>query len=157
MGWWRNAEGDLLGDEPADEVSARLEALSERLSRQEGRKLGLGELLGHLHAVLDAKSRDLLAPGEDGPIRGLTAELELLDERVLTVHEIRAADEQTRDDIDAMSEAISDLYAAYVDRRPTRRELLGSIRFVLGDDPDELLEVPEDSSVRRISAMGSAE
>jgi hypothetical protein len=154
MGWWENATGDTLGDEGADVAAEQLDALSEQLLERRGRRLGLDELLGYLHLVLGTKARDLLAPGEDRAAAApLAAELELYDEeRHVRVDMAAPIDDAIRDRVDAMCARISQVYDDVLERRPTLRELLGTIRFVLGNRPDRLLDVRVESSV---TAIGS--
>jgi hypothetical protein len=145
VGWWRTADGDALGDGPADIVAEELEALNQAL----GRKARLDELLGALQLVLRAKANDLLAAGSAVPRGRLVADLDIADVRT-RIETAPAVDETTRDRIDAMSARISQEYELAFERRPTLRELLASIQFVLGDRAESHLELPEDSAVRAI-------
>lgn len=151
MGWWRTESGDTIGDDPADVVSEHLETLSQLLLAQRARKLTLGELLAHLHLVLTVKAGDLLAPGDDGPVDALSAEVETDDRLELIAEDAEILDD-IRDRIDAMCDAISARYSVFLDRRPTTSEILASVRFVLGSQPDRFLEIAEDAKVRRIGS-----
>ncbi|MEO8845317.1 MAG: hypothetical protein ABI591_25745 [Kofleriaceae bacterium] len=147
MGWWKNDAGEVTGDDTADAVSNDLKALATIL----GRKLTLPELLGYVHHVLAAKSRDLLAPETDVP--PLVADIELFgdDAPIPETVGMTVADDVTiRQHVDAMCARVSDLYEAHVKRRPTLAEMLESIRFPLGARPDLFVELPRDASVREI-------
>lgn len=151
MGWWTTSAG-VIGDQSADVASRGLAALSEELVARRGRRLGLDELLGYLDLVLRTKAPDLLAPGEPSGSSGIHAELEVVDEgHRVAIAMAAPTDDTIRDRIDAMCAAISRQYEASLDRRPTRSELLGSIRFVLGHHADRLLDLPAGSSVLGIS------
>jgi hypothetical protein len=147
MGWWKNDAGEVTGDDTADAVSNDLEALAVTI----GRKMTLSELLGYVHRVLAAKSRDLLA--SETAIPSLVADIELFgeDAPILETVMMAPADDATiRLHIDAMCARVSGLYEAYVERRPTLGEMLESIRFPLGARPDRLVDLPRDASVREI-------
>lgn len=145
MGWWRNQDGDQIGDDSADVASEHLEKLAEH------KKPSLGELLAHLRVVLATKADDLLAQGEPRP-QTLDADVERPDGTIERVSEAGGIDPSLRDAVDEMCAAISERYGAFLDRRPTLREVLASIKFVLAHEPDRLLNIAEDSSVQRIYA-----
>ena len=54
-------------------------------------------------------------------------------------------DNAIRDGVDALCDAISSKYSAFLDRRPTLRELLESLEFVLGHHAERFLAVAEDA------------
>jgi hypothetical protein len=146
MGWWRNAQGDQLGDEPADAVRHHL----EQLVQLAGERPTLEQLLLGLKLVLADKTNDLCAPGEDRRFTELVADVETPSERVVTIHAQGNSDPRIRDALDVLCEAISDAYAMALERRPTRNELLRTFTFVLGYAPDDFLDIEVGSSVRSI-------
>jgi hypothetical protein len=153
MGWWKRDSGEILGDEPADIVAVALEAVSEELLARRGRRLRLDELLGTIHLVLQTNAANLLVPGEaEHASHALTAELELIDEeRSVTVEMTAPSDEAVTGQIDRMCARIAAAYSAVLDRHCTLSELFASIDFVLGANPDQLLDVPPHSRVRAIT------
>lgn len=91
MGWWRNEDGDQLGDEPADLVSQHLETLAR------ARRPPLEELLRHLQEVLAHKTNDLCSPGEDQPLGEIAPDRYVEVEPDWSVREIRAVFENYKD------------------------------------------------------------
>ena len=133
MGWWRTETGGLNGDDAADAATTKLEAMAD------SRRPRMGELAAALAFVIRAKASDLLAPGETGMI-------------VATVDGERVTPEATVDDdirngVDALCNAVSSKYAAHLDRRPTLRELLDSVQFVLGYHPERFVDVVDEAEI----------
>lgn len=149
MGFWKNDDGDCLGDEPADLIAEHL----RRLAETRGSKPTLPELLRGLDALLRAKTGDLCRRGEDKPFRAVVADVE---DEAGVIEEVRAATEvepRIRDALDVLCEEISDAYMRNYDDRPTRRELLRSFDFVLGYAPEDLIDIAEGRSVVEIRAI----
>lgn len=122
-----------------------------KLNESLGRNLTLGELLGALYMVVCVKANDVLAPGT-AVIGGLAADLEI-DGEPSTVQMDETVEDAIRDRIDTMTEKISAEYVNVLERRPSLRELLASVDFVLGSRAEEYLDAGgEFVSVRRIYA-----
>ena len=152
MGWWKNAAGEVTGDDTADVVARDLDALAGLL----GRRLTLAELLGYVHLVLAAKSRDLLAAETSLP--PLVADIDVFGENepvAKTVEMATADDPEIRQHVDAMCAKITQLYEAFRDRRPSLGEMLESIRFPLDSRVVELLGDADVRTIRVVATGGS--
>jgi hypothetical protein len=146
MGWWTNADGDDLGDAPADEISRHLKPLATKL----GAAPTLPALLFHLREVLVHKTTDLCEPGEDRPFDTLVADVDDGNGNVMPVPASGELVPQLRGAIDALCEAITDAYELELERRPTRRELLRTFSFVLRYAPDRFLDIDPAAFVTNI-------
>jgi hypothetical protein len=142
MGWWSNDNGDVLGDGPADNVSLALQDLNAKLDHV----LRLGELIGALELVVTAKGSDLLNE-DDGRGLSLRAVLDV-DDVESTVEAEHDVSDMVRDAVDELCGKISNEYVEFVGRRPTRRELVATFRFILSS-PGDRVDVPDGALVTR--------
>jgi hypothetical protein len=143
MGWWRNDNGDAVGDGPADSVSLALRELSSKLDHA----LRLGELLGAVEHVVNAKGADLLKDDDGGGL-SLRAVLDV-DGVETTVDAEPAISDIVRDAVDELCGTISNEYEEILGHRPTRSELVATFRFALAGGSDHI-DVPDTARVIRL-------
>jgi hypothetical protein len=152
MGWWGIGQGDdIIGDSPADTIAETLGQIASSCEEQGKPKPTVKEALNAIASALRLKAADVVENGEEIFIQSLVAELEP------TSTEVSGGENDNTDEalVAAFGKAIEEIARQYqdaVDRKPRLRELLASIRFVLGYEPSEYLSIEEDISVKKIIA-----
>ena len=133
MGWWTSGgDDDLIGDGPADTLTAALADLA-----------GEGDASPTLPELLDAiagalrEHRGALWSGRDPEIGGLVAVVE--PGRVSVAGGGGAPDRQLVHDLAEALATVAEDYLDGLDRLPRLGELLALFAFVLGDRPDEVV------------------
>jgi hypothetical protein len=133
MGWWRSdrSTDDLVGDGPADAVTAALRSASRSDAH-----LSLQELLDALAHVLRYASKDLVEarePAQDQIAAVLTDPAGILQSGTTTPRP------QVANSIEGALHAIAAEYRKSLDRLPRRSEVLATFAFVLRPAADRFL------------------
>ena len=148
MSWWTTEDNLILGDEPADLVTALLLHIVELKG---GVSLTLQDLLDGILLALENKP-DVFSEGDENAISRIAAKVEP-GEQEFVGNDSNLADSQL---IDLLSEAFEEIAVSYEDseleRKPSLNELLANVAFVLGYQPDEYLLLPQGVSITNIYA-----
>jgi hypothetical protein len=133
MGWWATGRGDdVIGDEPADTMTAAMEALAVA----DDRPTTLPALLDSVAATLREHAGQVWA-GTPDEVRTLSARVEPGGTLVPA-----AGGEPDRQRVHDLSEALASVaedYLEALERLPRLHEVLALLAFVLGDRPDAVL------------------
>lgn len=127
MSWWDTPRGTVLGDGPADIVQKTLQESAGR------RKPPLPELLSSIAAALK-----------------LSGKLAARSKGVPDVRESGPADGELTKAFRNAFEKIAEEYRAALRREPTTEELLETIQFILGWQPERYLEGAEGMDIYEI-------
>lgn len=127
MSWWDTSRGRVLGDGPADVFRAALRDFAER------RKPTLPELLAALGEALGRPG--LAASRENGPAV-LAAEGPADPDLVVALRQA--------------FEKIGEEYRTYLDREPALEEILETVDFILGYQPERFLSDVEGMEILEI-------
>jgi hypothetical protein len=159
MGWWGIGEGDdIMGDGPADTMSATFEAIASSREQQGKPKPTLSEVLDALAFTLRLKQIAFLADDQEISICKLIAELKSELEPNPQPNQVSGGEQDTADAqlVTAFCAAFEDIVIEYEDtelqRKPRLRELLACVSFELSYNTDEYLSIDEGISVREIIA-----
>lgn len=129
MGWWRNSDGLILGDGPADRLDDALQAIR---SRPEGLSLdivlaGIGNLLRSNPGVYAADS------GADFRLVGTSAGA--------TIEEGEPPAQQGLQVLaDTLDEIADEYRTSDMERLPTVEEVAATLNFILSHEPETLLD-----------------
>jgi hypothetical protein len=131
MSWWKTSQG-IIGDKPADILGDTLDAIM-RMRQQKGQgKPTLQEMADDILAGLRMRPDVYVEDGGRPAIRAIVIKVEGQPDVMAS-----GADAAIRQD--TASEALADsfkaivrVYQAELDRKPTLRELLDNVLFVLG-------------------------
>ena len=147
MGWWQgDTEADVLGDGPADTLSAAL----EEIARAERRTPPLREFLQSLRAALLYSPGSLLLEGAV-PIASLTAHMND-GSHVSTEGDATVSSVSLKLLYQALQDVVADYQTMEDHRKPRLSEVLGTAAFILGPDSQTFVESPSGSGVLRITA-----
>jgi hypothetical protein len=149
MGWWEAKNGvDVLGDGPADILSAALREI-EQLA---GRRLTLQEVLDNMRWALAVNPKALLW---DGEVQVSTLTARLNDGGTVSSSDVARGDETA---VRILYQAFEDIVTAYEDmedhRKPRLSELLATAAFILGPDDQDFVVTPIGRGVYTITANG---
>lgn len=144
MGWWEGNNGtDLLGDGPADTLSAALKDAAEIY----GRKPTLEEFLNSLQQALAIDPSSLLLDGHN--VSTLTA-------RLKNGESISTGDPELSDDrvVKVLYQALEDIATEYEEmedqRKPRLSEVLATASFILRPDTQKFVDTPSGGGVESI-------
>jgi hypothetical protein len=153
MGWWETGQGDdVIGDEPADTITTTLRAMAEAYEEQGKQKPTVQQLLNAILSALRLKPEQFIDEGNEISIQTLTAKFESTLDNVSSSEDNIADNQLVTALCDAFEEVAVEYEDAEMERKPRLSELLTSIAFVLGYEPEEYLSVPEGTSVTEIVA-----
>ena len=141
---------DLLGDGSADITTVHLERIAEKFRSEHKRLPTLEELLASVRDVLSKKADDLIADGSGAILSEIVAVV--LPDRVTVSSQGWSPKMHLVLQVSAMLEEIHDEYEEMLDRKPTLRELLGNVAFVLGVEPDGYIAIEPNCSIDAIEA-----
>ena len=134
MSWWDiNAEGDVIGDEPADIFDEALARLAREREQATGERPSLAGLLAGLGAALSksgARPIGVMAVTSNGEVRADMPAARAEGEQLLPV----------------LDDAMRQLVASYQERwqRPPRaNEVAAAAAFVLGPEPERYLRAAD--------------
>lgn len=129
MGWWRNSEGNILGDGPADTLDDALQALRSDTQKapMELVLAGIGSLLRSRAGVYAADS------GNDFRLVARSAGREIDETGSLGEPQLRVL-------ADALDNIANDYRISELDRLPTVEEVVATLSFILGSRPERLVE-----------------
>jgi hypothetical protein len=147
MGWWNVEDGiDLLGDGPADILSAAM----REIERRNGRRPTLQEFLDGMRRALEVNPGALLLDG-NVQVSALTARLN--DGGKVSTTGTGAPDGSV---VKIIYQALEDIVTAYEDmedhRKPRLSELLATAAFIMGPDDQNFVDTPSGSGVDAITA-----
>ena len=145
MSWWKTNQG-IIGDKPTDIVGDTLDGIV-RMRQQKGQgKPTLQELADDILAGLRMRPDVYAEDGRQSVIQKIVFKIEGQPDVVASDATIRQ-DTASEEALAASFERIVRVYHAELDRKPTLRELLDNVLFVLGgrtetyvadDGPDEV-------------------
>lgn len=153
MGWWETEENDnFIGDTPTDTIASTLTYIAETREEQDKGKPTLQELLNSILATLQTNPEGFIAEGKTICIRRLIA-LVIPELESVTSSEANKADSQVANALcDAFEEVAVEYEDSELERKPKLTELLTSMAFVLGYQPEEYLSIAEGASIKKIFA-----
>jgi len=148
--WWDIENDGKLGDRPIEIVEYALEAIARTYEEARGQHPTLQELTDAIASTLNTKP-DVFC-SDFGEARGAQAVIVRLDAgtHVVSNRLLLTANEQTVIALYNTFEEIANVYQEQWKRQPSLRELLETIKFVLGSNPDNYISNPSGNSIEAI-------
>ncbi len=185
MSWWNIDKGNVIGDRPADIVGDTLAAIAQARRAQDHPLPRLQEIVDAIAVALERSpetfiedelskndapatlrraasagrftigTRSLTTPNSNGHMTPPRVVVELSSGASIVSERELIADDAI---VAAFIRAFMEIADAYLDRwgrRPRRREVLYTVKFVLRPDPSEYIADPLDSrvTIKSISAV----
>jgi aminopeptidase N len=150
MGWWKTGkDDDIIGDAPADTIAEVFAAIASSFEEEGKPKPTLQQVLDAIILVLREKGADIFESTEEISNQTLVAELEPTSAKVWSRGN-NITDENLVKAFEEAFEEIVNQYQDSVNRKPRLPEILASIKFILGYNPDEYLLIEENISVKKL-------
>lgn len=133
MGWWKFGDNDMLGDLPADGMTAALEEIVADVDCAKIAKPTLEELVSGLILVLRGHEPQYLEDAHP-PLHGFIklGSVRFVDIGDAAMHARPQIVERLRDAL----EGIANAYVDAAQRRPRLSEILATLTFTLSVEPD---------------------
>jgi hypothetical protein len=151
MSWWDIANGNVMGDGPADVVSSTLNAIAEARENTGRPAPTLREILDGFAAALKIAQDKSLDKAQPSSFQHVVARLESAPD-VTSGSEAATADEQI---VSAFRQAFANIEEQYQqrwERKPRLAELLEALSFILGYRPDRFLSDADELNILEIIA-----
>ncbi|HKP39140.1 MAG TPA: hypothetical protein VJT71_19935 [Pyrinomonadaceae bacterium] len=153
MGWWGTGYGDdIIGDGPADTVMQALKDIAGYREERGREKPTLPEVLDAVLLALLGNSEKYLDGEGELTVKRLIAKLDTPPTEVSSSEDPILNPELVTPFQGAFEAIASEYEDTELERKPRLSELLTTIAFVLGSDPEDYLAIAEGKSVKEIIA-----
>jgi hypothetical protein len=150
MGWWGTGNNDdTIGDGPADKLGGALEDLADHYERIYHHKPAFQQVLNAVLSTLCQQPENYVCDSQEYEFSQITVELDS-ESMVVSNQDVKAEEAAIAIFHDAFEEIAVEYQDSEMERKPRLSELLATLEFVLGYQPEEYLSDAEGLSIASI-------